>query len=470
MRSARAMMRVSLFVGLLSGLGLGCIADGNTGKVGIDGIDQDGLDGVDGGDSTVTDTGVDTTVDDTGSPQDSVDDSTVDDTTDEDIGLDSVLGDTGDDTTLGDTTLDDTTPDDTLIMDTVHDTGPSITCGDGVLDMGDPCDDGNVCANDGCDRCALETTVVLTELALAGDVGFDLDDADGDANRYTGVDNKVGQTALIRAVINPLIAGAINRGDIIELVNLDQIPDPSDAPSPVLSFFPGVDPACPRSDSPVPWVSGPPTTPVLSDAQAFAMCRPAVVISDSDDPANGIYPATFDAAQPDAPLLHVSADTVALPTGLGDLDVGRTHIEATVALAGSDADVPGVAGLVDGRLGGILSAATLFQLDTSASSSRCPTALHVMLGLAGHLDMDREDNGGLDFIQFTTAGGNVPCINATVNIVGCCNDGDCTGGLISGPTCVLDPAIGDGYSAAFSFAARRVSVVGQADAETYCTP
>ncbi|MFT7583089.1 MAG: cysteine-rich repeat protein, partial [Myxococcota bacterium] len=325
-RSYSATLAMLVLVAASASLGA-CLGDDEEGIFRLDSVAQDSQ----GGDAT-----------DTGSE----DTPLVSDTTSNDIVMDSAIEDTA-----------------------VEDTTPMASCnGNGTLDLDEACDDGNACAQDGCNSCTLETTVVLTALAVSDAAGFDLDNADGDDDRYTGLENKFGESPLLRAVINPLIEAALRRGDVIQLINIGQVEDPTSADEVVLSFIPGVDPACPISASPVPWLGGPATTAIYTDAQAFSMCRPAVVISDTDDSANGIYQATFNAAQPSAPLLFMSAFTVALPTGLGDLDVARTHIEATVEIAANDAVVPGIAGLTDGRLGGIISAATLYRLDTSAAS------------------------------------------------------------------------------------------------------
>ena len=64
---------------------------------------------------------------------------------------------------------------------------------DGIVAVGEPCDDANLCPYDGCDACALEMSTVMTQSQLAAEAGIDIDNADGDDNVYTGVDNAIGK-------------------------------------------------------------------------------------------------------------------------------------------------------------------------------------------------------------------------------------------------------------------------------------
>ncbi len=402
---------------------------------------------------------VDTTAVDTDEPGDTGSPDVAEDVT---VGDTLEAADTADHDTL---TAGDTAAPDTAVFDTMSlDTTPPSVCGNLFIEADEACDDGNDCAGDGCTAgCVREPTVVLGSLAVDGSIGFDLDNADGDDNIYTGIDNAIGANPLVAQVLNPYIQGTLNSGNAIQLVTITNAPDLTDASEPTLTFHPGVDPSCPESPSPVPWVSPLETDadphPIFGDATAFPGCIAPVQVTDTTFPANGIFPEPFAEGQPEGPLLFASVEGLVIPTGvLGDLDVQRGHIEATLSLD----DTGQLRGLDDGRLGGILKAELLYGIDTSALLPGCPTALHAVLAFAGHIDQDI-DGAGADWIQFTLAGTQAPCIVDAVTIVGCCNDGDCVDGFISGEDCALDDAIEDGYSAGLSFHAPAVHVQEQVD-------
>lgn len=362
-----------------------------------------------------------------------------------------------------DTIDEDSSTSDTATVDTTApDTTPSAVCGNLFVEPTEVCDDGNACSGDGCtDTCDGEPTVVLGTLAVDGAIGFDLDNADGDDNLYTGIDNAIGSNPLVAQVLNPYIQGTLDAGNAIQLVTLTNAPDLSDADEPTITFHPGVDPSCPGAESPVPWVSplepGAAPHQLFGDSTAFPMCVAPVQVTDAMFPDNGIYPTPFDAGQPAGPLFYASVEGLVIPTGpLGDLDVQRGHIEATVDLDATGA----LRGLTDGRLGGILKAELLYGIDTSSLLPGCPTALHAVLAFSGHVDQDI-DGGGNDWIQFTLSGSQAPCLVDAVTIVGCCDDGDCVDGFIAGDDCALNDAIEDGYSAGLTFQAPAVTLSEQ---------
>lgn len=413
-----------MLLGLAAALGAGCLSDGRGGTVGaVDVPDGVSLDG--------TDTG-------------------------------------GDDTTVADTAVADTTAADTAVADTAAaDTsvGPDTmvgVCGDGVRGPNEACDDGNACPIDGCNAgCATVPSVVLASLALDPAVAFDLDDADGDHDVATGGDNRLGQNSLVASVVNPLIAQSIDDADVIQLVTFDDLGNAYADPVVDLVLHPGVAPACPVP-TPVPWTHPGGAFPELfSDARAWPSCAAPLRLE------GAIAPSRPSSASPEPPVLVAdSSSPVVIPAGsLGNLTVARSHLEAHVVAASGVVDV---LALSDGRLSGVIPASALYRIDTSSLLPGCPTALHAVLALVGHIDQDTEGNGKRDWIQFTLGGGQ-PCLGSPVTIVGCCNDGDCDD-FVPGEACALDPRIGDGYSAGFRFEAVGVRVVGQVDGGSWCSP
>ena len=365
--------------------------------------------------------------------------------------LEETAGDTSGDTS-GDTASDTGDAD-----DAGPDADPAL-CGNGTLDPGEACDDLNACADDGCaSGCRLEPSAVLASLALTDAVAFDLD---GDGKP----DNLLGSSLAVAEGLNQRIAATIASGRILQLVTLGGDVgaggDPCAATRELrLTLQAGADAACPPHAAPLPWLdANQPPAALLGDSDAFDACVPHSAIGPGDGPDNGLYAATFAPGQPAAPLVHVTAPSLALPLGpLGLFTIAGAHLEATcVAHAGT------FAGLHDGRLGGVVPARALYAIDTSDLLPACPTALHAVLGLAGHIDQDGDQSGGKDFILWKTSPGGVPCITAPVVITACCDDGDCQNGLIAGEDCVDDPRIGDGFSAGFAFEANAVHIVGHA--------
>ncbi len=375
-----------------------------------------------------------------------------------DTGMDAadVSADVGVDT-AADTGLLDTGTADTGTADTgMADTGTTAsTCGDGTYEPpAEQCDDGNACSNDGCvaSQCVREQSTVLTSLQLGGNgVGFDLDNADGDNDIHTGVDNALGSNSLLANQLNSTLNTSINDGSILELITLTSLDDFANDPDVTMSLYGGVDPSCPPSPSPVPWTD-PNNAPVdlYSDADTFNMCQPPVLIDDSNDAQNGVANGT----------LHMHADSLAIPAAsLGNLALANATMEAHVDNDGTD-----VTKLSSGVMGGILPAKLLYQIDTSGTiiGSNCPTALHAVLGLIGQPDQD-VDGGGIDTIDFSA--GSLPCIASPVTINGCYDDG---GTYIAGAACANDPRIGDGYSVGLTFEALQTHVVSQVSGQNYC--
>jgi cysteine-rich repeat protein len=330
----------------------------------------------------------------------------------------------------------DTTPD---VPEEVAPEVEVTVCGNGAVEPGEPCDDGNTCAGDGCATCVVEDTVVLTRLALVGGAGFDLDDKDGDGDVTTGVDNVLGAQAIVGAKLDEYVGDLIASGDVIQLATFSGLDDPRDDREFELVLHPGKDPAC-RDAGPFPWLTAPGAD---LQSMAFPGCVAPAVVRTSDHPDNGLV----------AGHLVAAAQTIVLPLGgLGTFGIGRGRLEADLSGAQTIETMVG-------ELGGVLPAAALYRIDTSAFLPQCPTALHAVLGLLGHIDQDTNGDG-LDFVRWTTTAGATPCINGPVVISGCCIGGDCAEGLVSGAECVLDARMRDGYSVGFEVSAQRVRVTG----------
>jgi|GEM_PF-2311756 len=420
------MRSATWIVGALLATAGGCLESGEGGNIGVvdvaDGVSLDA-------DTTATDTAVvDTTAVDTSPPAD---------------------------TAVADTA--DTTP-----VDIGQDTSVVPGCGDGVLSPGEACDDGNACDLDGCRAmsCMPIPTVVLTDLALDPGVAYDLDDADGDGDPATGGDNRLGGSALVASVVNPLITQAIENGQVIQLATLGGLDNPASDDAVTLALHPGVDPDCPSTRPPT-WLEADVPALLYSDRSAWETCEPHVSL------AGRVAPTSPTSTSPEPPVLVAdTTDPVVIPAGtLGDLEVARSHLEAHVV---GTSGVVGVVALEDGQLSGVIPASALYRIDTSSLLSGCPTALHAVLALVGHIDQDAEGNGAKDWIQFTL-GGSQPCLGDPVTIVGCCNDGDCDD-FVAGSVCALDARIGDGFSAGFRFSAKGAHVTAQVHGATYCSP
>ncbi len=313
-----------------------------------------------------------------------------------------------------------------------------VVCGNGFIEPGERCDDGNACAGDGCAGCRVEPSVVLTRLALVGGVGFDLDDKDGDGDVTTGVDNVLGAQPIVGAQLDRFVGDLIMSGDVIQLATFSRLDDVRDDGDFELVLHPGKDPEC-RAGGPYPWLAGPGAE---LQASAFPGCVAPAVVRTTDHPDNGLVAGHLVAAAP----------AITLPLGgLGTFEIARGRLEAE--LGGAET----IETLV-GALGGVLPASALYRIDTSGFLPLCPTALHAVLGLIGHLDQDANGNG-LDFIRWTTSANARPCVTGPVVISGCCIGGDCAD-LVSGPECVLDARVTDGYSVGFEVEAQRVEVTG----------
>jgi len=331
---------------------------------------------------------------------------------------------------------------------------------------------------DGCmaNSCTRESTVVFDFMAIADDTrGFDLDNADGDGDPYTGIDNVLGD-GLLTGQLNPIIQDSLDDGSIALIVDVVDIDDLTDDPVVNMSMHELVDPACPAA--PVydaynlpPWIGTPPAE-VYSDRGAFAACVPPATLLESDDPAtNGIYPANSDPAQPPAPFIMLTGTTVPIPLGgLGALDFANPRIEASLTDDGTR-----ITAMTNGLLGGVVPAEALWAVDTSDILPNCPTALHVVLGLLGQQpDQDLDPApGGIDTVNYTCGGWCfIPCVLNDITIDDCVDaetgavipdvavDGDCT----------TDPRIGDGYSSALDFSAVEIHVVETRDRLGYCPP
>jgi len=364
--------------------------------------------------------------------------------------LDTIAADTAVDSTPdAPDTLDMT--DTTVAMDTLLPETSAPVCGDHLLSANEGCDDGNRCAGDGCADCRSEPTLVLTRLALSGAVGFDLDDKDGDRDPHTGADNRLGASTAVASQLDRYVADLIASAAVIQLATLSGLDDLTNDPTFDLVLHPGTDPAC-RTTGPYPWLEAPGSE---LNASVFFACQPPVIVRAGDHPDNGLVAGHLTAAAPNIAL--------ALGT-LGTFPIANARLEADLA-----SDASGITAL-RGELGGVLPAAALYRIDLSALLPNCPTALHAVLGLAGHLVQDANGDGRIDFIRWTTTANTVPCISGPVVISGCCIGGNCgdPASVVEGRDCALDPRISDGYSVGFEVGALGVHISDASNAE--CAP
>ena len=105
----------------------------------------------------------------------------------------------------------------------------------------------------------------------------------------------------------------------------------------------------------------------------------------------------------------------------------------------------------------------------------CPTALHAVLALVGAPDQDA-DGGGIEPVSASCPGCTIACLFSAVVIDDCVDelgavipDSDLDGDtVVEDGECVLDPRMGDGYSAGVTFTARQVRVRTQVSETAYC--
>jgi hypothetical protein len=342
---------------------------------------------------------------------------------------------------------------------------------DGALDsaIGEECDDANACDLDGCmaNSCDRESTVVINDMSISTNSGFDLDNADGDNNIYTGIDNILGDP-LLTGQLDPLLIDSLNDGSIRFLASFGDVDSLTDDPDIRIGFHSLVDPNCPSSPvyssiNPAPWITTPGTS-VYSDSAQFPACVPPAEISDVDDPANGIY-LSGTTAVPVGPTVQMSGTNIAIDAGtLGQLSFMRPRIEGTVLNDGTH-----ITGLTGALLGGVLPADVLYRMP---GASNCPTALHAVLALIGQPDQEGLSGLGLDTINYTNNGAfGLNCLLFGGTVIDDCVDGD-TGAVIPNTLvdgdCTLDSRIDDGYSAAMWIEAEEVLVTEQVDSTQYC--
>jgi hypothetical protein len=320
-----------------------------------------------------------------------------------------------------------------------------------------------------CDR---ESSVVFSSMSIPDtNIGFDLDNADGDNNPYTGIDNVLGD-GLLTATLNPVLETALADGSIALLVSFADINDPGDDPDVSLNMHGLVDPACPAAPvydagNPPPWIDAVPAD-VYSDSAAFPGCTPSSPLLESDAPAtNGIY-ANSSPGQPPAPVIVMEGPQVAIPAGaLGVLDFFTPRMEATIVEDGTF-----VTAIRNGLIGGVVPAEVLYAVDISADTGGlCPTALHAVLALVGGPDQDLDPSPGVQLDSFGLDIGGfgwAPCLFDSVAIVECV---DAETGAVIGAVdgeCVLDGRIEDGFSSSLNYTAEEVRVVEQRDSAAYC--
>ncbi|MBN2495618.1 MAG: hypothetical protein JXR96_13575 [Deltaproteobacteria bacterium] len=348
-----------------------------------------------------------------------------------------------------------------------------LLCGNGDIDPDEECDDGNDCKYDGCSGCRLEPSAVAISFRLDDNAGYDLDNLDGDNNIHTGVDNVFGSSGVFNTLLNMQLGDSIDGGYLIQLItigDLDNVPwDGTGTPGfeedeeIVVSLYPGVDPACPPRRDPVPWVNEA-NAPweFYSNLDYFDGCYPSILITEVDDPFNGIHPANNHPREPEAPFVHAHREVFQVDTGyLGLLDIYNAYMQATVENNGTI-----MTALTNGNIGGKIPVDFIYRIDlTDNFGDDCPTALHAVLGYVGNMDQDLEGNGTVDVINFQSDS-SVPCMFGPVIIESCVDDE--TGTVIQGEDCFLDPSIGDGYSSGFEVEAVYASVSDQVSGRSYC--
>ena len=299
---------------------------------------------------------------------------------------------------------------------------------------------------------------------VVGPDGFDLDNADGDDNPHTGVDNLLGSNPTLTGQVNPTLVDSINDGSQRLVISVTDLESFSSDPEVTVSTHGFVDPDCPASPTYSatnlpPWVATPPAE-VFSDADELGSCSPAWVATDADDPDNGLYPTNSDPGQPPAPFLSAHSSQATVPFFDSQLSVAEPRFEATVENDGSR-----VTGLSNGRLGFVMPPAALLAVPGVGG---CPTMLHAVLCILGGPDIDVEGTG-LDSINVTGCG--FACVLFANAQIDSCTDGD-TGATINDVAtdgdCAFDPRMADGFSAGVEFDAVAIDVVQQVSSAAYC--
>lgn len=319
------------------------------------------------------------------------------------------------------------------------------SCGDGEIIAPEVCDDGNTMSFDGCDAaCRDEIALVIQSLALAGrGTGCDID-SDGD------VDNAFAAALgpLLVTGLNAIISQTISGGDLTLLLSFLGLDDPLGANDDDfrIAWLQGIPTATPGEYAvdPGSFVGGRPTTSMQCSVESNALRG-----GPEDIPLPLPIPITLEQGhvqgrtQADMGKLYrlgtaddeallcggVSANLLALLSGfLGDM------LETDPPCGGGEA-----AGLLDLVIGG-----------GSATMNFGGTAIPLMFrATSPDLDLDADGLEGFEVLSDGAPG----CQSVVVG----CFDGD--GTRIDGRGCYYDPAIADGYSAAFEFTAAQATLV-----------
>ncbi len=321
-------------------------------------------------------------------------------------------------------------------------------CGDGTITAPETCDDGNMSSFDGCDAtCQDETALVIDSLALGSrSQGCDLN---GDGN----VDNAFARAlGALGAGLGPLISQSITNGNLILLMDFLGLDDPLGANDPDLrvAWLQGMD------------TDGDPSNN-LSGSGVFSV-DPASI-----DSSGG--PITSIQSEIASNMLTGGPEDIPLPLPI-PIELQQGHVVGTTV-----ADAGRLYQMQDGLLcGGVpVSLLALFgsfiggggaggmlMTDPPCDGGDAATLVDLIIGggtatvsfggrslplsfraTTPDLDLDGDGLEGFD-VQDTGPSGCQPVV------VGCI-DGD--GSRIDGRNCYADPAIADGYSAAFTFTA-----------------
>jgi cysteine-rich repeat protein len=332
------------------------------------------------------------------------------------------------------------------------DTCAEVTgCGDGTQTAPEACDDGNAMSFDGCDAaCREELALVLSSLTLANPrAGCDLT---GDGNPDNAFARALG---LLAPALGPLIEMAVISGDtrvLLVPLGLDDRAGAND------------------SDFRIAWLTG--TDADMDPTNDFNGSGTFFVSADSLDPMGRAVTSIQSRVMGNA--LMGGPEDIPLPTGMIlpiELQDGRVE-GTTVSADGEWFEIE------DGRLcggipvqllavaGGFLGAGLM--TDPACDGGEAPQLLDLLiaggsatLDLGGGMAIPLTFNAtppDLDLDGDGLEGFSIQEGDACQPVVTSCTDGD--GTRIEGRGCYANPAIGDGHSAAFEFAAISAALAG----------
>ncbi len=312
-------------------------------------------------------------------------------------------------------------------------------CGDGTMSGTEQCDDGNTASFDGCDAaCRTEVALRVESLGLSpmGE-GCDLN---GDGR----VDNAfVRALGLLSAVLNPLLGSSIESRDLNLLMNFLGLDDPLGANDPDLrvAWLTGgpIDASTYFVDPNSLDIDGTPLTSLQSQIASNQLTG-----GPEDIPLPLPIPIDLRAGQIEGTTVADSGELFEIRDGLLCGGVPATLLALFGGFVGDmletappcDGGEP--AGLLDLIIGG-----------GTANANFGGMSLPLMFR-ATRPDLDLDADGLETFeVQDSGPAGCQPVVTA-------CIDGD--GTRIEGRGCFSNPAIADGYSAAFNYTAQRTTL------------